>query len=134
MNLHDSLIWRADTDKAHRCPCRMLGSCDCRNGYVSTEETDWHFRLLHVYRCGTCGIRVTRFPGWPHFPGTEIYWERFTWFWGRGMRYKLDNLGWWLRMKWKKLGRLGSALFRKPGRRNGPHPFMGCGPFRMPSG
>jgi hypothetical protein len=99
MNLHDSMIWRADTDKAHRCPCRMLDGCNCRNGYVSSEETGWHFRRLHVYRCGTCGIRVTRSPGWPHYPGTGSYRVRFTWFWARGLRYKAQDLMWNLRRR-----------------------------------
>lgn len=101
VNLHDSMIWRADTDKAHRCPCRTLDGSFACGGYVSSEETGWHFRRLHVYRCGTCDIKVTCFPGWPHYPGTESYRVRFTWFWTRGLRYKIVNLGWWLRMKWR---------------------------------
>jgi hypothetical protein len=88
------VIWRADTDKAHRCPGRSLPEGHprvCNGGYVSCEETGWRFRRLHVYRCGTCGMRVTVFPGWPHYPGTERYWSRFRWFWTRGIRYKI---GW----------------------------------------
>lgn len=104
MNLHDSMIWRADTDKAHRCPCRMLdpdNPLDC-GGYVSSEETGWYFRRLHVYRCGTCDIRVTVFPGWPHYPGTDSYRRRISWFLTRGLRYKAQSLGWRLRMAWRK--------------------------------
>jgi hypothetical protein len=76
------VIWRADTDKAHRCPGRSLPDGHPRecNGYVSCEETGGMFRRLHVYRCGTCGMRVTVFPGWPHYPGTEHYkWRAYHW-------------------------------------------------------
>lgn len=97
MNLHDSLVWRADTNKAHRCPCWAFpeGHPLACNGYVSSEETDWTFKRLHVYRCAKCGIRVTTFPGWPGLPGTDEwrYWSRAKWFFGRGLRYKI---GWQL--------------------------------------
>jgi hypothetical protein len=89
------MIWRADTDKAHRCPGRSLPEGHPRhcNGYVSAEETGGHFRRLHVYHCNACGMRVTRFPGWPHYPGTESYYWRIRWFWTRGLRYKAEAWG-----------------------------------------
>lgn len=78
------MIWRADTDKAHRCPGRSLPDGHprrCPNGYVSCEETGWYFRRLHVYQCRDCGMRVTVFPGWPHYPGTDSWKWRLWWFW-----------------------------------------------------
>lgn len=71
------MIWHVDFDKAHRCPRRP--ECD---GYVSSEETGWEWPRWHVYRCGTCGLRVARGLLIPHHPESGYTWRwRARWFW-----------------------------------------------------
>jgi len=76
------MIYHTDFDKAHRCPLR--GEPECENGYVSSEETDGHFKRWHVYTCNECGLRVARVPLLPHHPRSGETWRgRLRWFWTR---------------------------------------------------
>jgi len=85
------MIWRANYDKAHRCPRRATRECD---GYVDGSEPGnrW-FTTWKVHACNECGLRVARNFLLPGYPGAgDGYKARFRWL----VRRNYMDLTYWL--------------------------------------
>ena len=81
------MIWRADYDKAHRCPRRCTDEC---SGFVDGYEPKGrYFTTWAVHTCNGCGLRVARCWLLPSYPKAgDGYRNR--------MRLQFRNVRWWL--------------------------------------